>query len=305
MSHPTAFHPRDGIISQNNIDVEGIPMALQLLAKQNRMKRTSCMSLAEAEVFGAPARSQPSRLVIEELRQRLNLAEGHELAFERLACMLGVPKSSLCNWCSHIELPAVHVVLGLLERLPQTEQVAFLRRHCRLHATLDHPALAHEPAVTEYLSSLLGLGSGVTAIEGRSDFARSFVLNALGQSFSRQDSRHRPPAGLICKSPGTFVPIEGILYLRTGLPPDRIRQLVAQVWPKIRAADTGLILLDGIWSQVPDARPRILELARTKHVVLTDALKPGARFDSESGPVNRLVVHGTPVTPIQVDIQGQ
>ena len=144
--------------------------------------------------FAGPRYLHNGHQLLEELRLRINLAEGHDLELDRVGALLGVSRSTLSNWCGHYENPAVQLVFGLLER------------RCRVHPTLEHPALAHEPAVIEHLRFLLQATSGLTMIAGRSESARSFVIGALGHSFPRQDPRHRPVAGISCMPCGKFVP---------------------------------------------------------------------------------------------------
>lgn len=107
------------------------------------MKKSS--PLSNPEVLTSPAYPRAGHLLINELRQRVALESGFERDYARLAALLGVPKPTLAKWCTETINPAVQLGFGLLERLPEEAQLAFLRRHCRVYPTLSHPTLAHEP----------------------------------------------------------------------------------------------------------------------------------------------------------------
>ena len=79
----------------------------------------------------------------------------------------------------------MQVLFGLLERLPEAECVEFLRRHLPVFPTLNHQALAHEPAAVEHLRSLLNSTSGLTVIESEFDYARQFILSAFRDGFGQ------------------------------------------------------------------------------------------------------------------------
>lgn len=268
------------------------------------MKKRSCpISPFASEILTAPAYSHKGHQLLEELRWRINLAEGHDLELDRLGPLLGVTRSTLSNWCSHYENLSVQLVFGMLERLTKQERDAFLDRRCRVHPTLEHSALAHEPAVIEHLRFLLHATSGLTVISGRSEFARSFVLSVLGHSFPRQDHRHRPVAGISSMPCGKFVPIEGVTYFRAGLSQARMRLLIEELWPLICSAKTSMILLDGVWSLSPGRQAAILTLARSRHVVLADQFKAGELANCGSLRIHHLLVSGTVGESLRVEVR--
>lgn len=268
------------------------------------MKKRSCpISPFASEILTAPAYPQNGHELLEELRLRSNWAEGHDLEMDRLGALLGVSRSTLSNWCGHYENLAVQLVFGMLERLTKQERDAFLERRCRVHLTLEHPALAHEPTVIEHLRFLLREASGLTVIAGRSESARSFVLSALGHSYPRQDPRHRPVAGISCMPCGKFVLVEGVHYLRAGLSPARMRHHVEELWSPTSSADTSMILLDGVWSLAPGRQAAILALARSRHVVLADQFKPGELANRENLPIHHLLVAGAVGESLRVEVR--
>jgi len=257
----------------------------------------------EPEVITAPAYPQRSYQLLDDLHQRLNLSHGYVLKSNRLSELLGLPKSTFSNWSSHSRNRAVRVVIGLLERLTESEQHAFLRQHCRVLPTIEHGAVAHEPTVVEQLRNLMHRTQGLTLITGKSEFARTFVLSALGQSFPREDLEHQPANGLICKSPGQLVPIEGVHYLRTGLATERIKFHFDRLWSKIQISDSQLILLDGIWTRLPEKRASILQLARTRHVLVADDFQGDEKVSPAVGPIQRILISGTLATSLQLNFQ--
>lgn len=268
------------------------------------MKKRSCpISPFASEILTVPAYPHKGNQLLDELRQRINLAEGHDLEMDRLGALLGVTRSTLSNWCGHYENLAVQLVFSMLERLTKQEQDAFLKRRCRIHPTLEHPALAHEPTVIEHLQFLLQTTSGLTVIAGRSECARSFVLGALGHSFPRQDHQHRPAAGISCMPCGKFVAIEGVTYFRAGLSQSRMRQLVEELWPLMCSANTSMILLDGVWSLAPGRHSAILALARSRHVVLADQFKTSELANCGSLRTHHLLVSGAVDESVRVEVR--
>jgi hypothetical protein len=270
--------------------------------KQKDMTSHTCQPI-EPEVITAPAYPRCSYQLLDDLHQRLNLSHGYVLKSNRLSELLGLPKSTFSNWSNHSRNRAVRVVIGLLERLTESEQHAFLRRHCRVLPSIEHGALAHEPTVVEQLRNLMRRKQGLTLINGKSEFSRTFVLSALGHSFPREDLEHQPASGIISESPGKLVPIEGVHYLRTGLATERIKFHFDRLWSKIQSSDSRLILLDGVWSRLPEKRASMLQLARTRHVLVADDFQGDLKIDAAIGPIQRILISGTPNTSLQLDFQ--
>jgi hypothetical protein len=74
--------------------------------------------------------------------------------------------------------------------------------------------------------------------------------------------------------PKNWVPLEGVLYFKEPLPPARVRDLMAQVWPRILSSAAPLVLLNSLWSAGPAFHVEILRLAKEHHVVVADGKIP-------------------------------
>ena len=266
------------------------------------MNKKAPLTATEAGILTSPAYPKPGHRILVDLRHRLNLAEGYEVTLTRLGSMFGLPKSTLSNWFTHLENPGLQFLFGLLERLPESERNAFVQSQCRMLPTLEHPSLAHEPAIIDHLRSLVSRPVGLTLISGPSDYARHFLLSAFGDGFSRHDEEHRPVTGLICKSPGRLVPLHGAFYLATDLNPKMVLWQVNHLWPSIRNAATPMVLLDGVWGGAPRKRADILKLALSKHVVLADDFDQTEPMGVKGTLLTRLKVSGSPASALQVQI---
>ena len=254
--------------------------------------------------FQPPDDTHPasSAAIFAELRQRVALATGCNRTYARLGQLLGVRKTTLADWCTHASHPAVPTVLALLERLPEAEQVAFLRRHCRPCPTVEHAALAWEPEQVDLLRGILEQHTGLTVIAAASPFAVSFVLHALGHSYPAADAHHRAATGLFLGSPRAFVPVEGVCYraLEPGWPV--LQAEFKALWQWLQTAETSLVLCDGVWDALPELHPELLRLSRSRHVIVGTGLRSrtgrAARHQAR-----RLVVEGSPAQHLRLKLR--
>ena len=279
------------------------PALFEKAVRQESMNKKAPPAAIESGILTAPAFPKPGHQILHELHQRLNLAEGYDINFERLRTMFGLPKSTIGNWLTHIENPVVQLLFGLLERLPEGERRAFIDNHCRTFPTLEHASLAHEPAIVDHLRALLGLSAGLTLIASSSEYARHFLLSSFGHSFCRLDPEHRTVAGMVCKSPGHLVPCCGVFYLAGEMTPKMLLHHVNRLWPDIRDAATPLVLLDGVWNRVPNKRADIVKLAQSKHVVLADEIAQDESSGLKGSLLTRLEVSGSPASTLHVHIR--
>ena len=278
-------------------------MLEEKLPNTKGMNKKSDLAVSEGGIITAPAYSEPGHRILDDLRRRVNLSEGYDIAFKRIRKMFGLAKTTTSDWFNQSQIPAVQLLFGLLERLPEGERSVFVQKFCRTLPSLEHAALAHEPAIVDHLRTLLSRPAGLTLISGFSDYARHFLLCALAHSFSRHDAMHRPIAGLICKSPGRLVPLDEVFYLATDSSQESVIQHVHRLWPKIRDADTPMVVLDGVWLRVPAKRLDILKLALSKHVLLADEFSQGESPSTKENLLYRLQVSGSPATALNVQIR--
>jgi hypothetical protein len=267
------------------------------------MNKQSPLAVSEPGVLTSPAYPEPGHRIQDDLRRRINLNEGYDLPQKQLRRMFGLQKSTLSNWLNHSENAAVQFLFGLLERLPEAERNAFAQKYCRTLPTFDHASLAHEPAVVEQLRALLSRPAALTLISGPSAHARHFLLSTLGHGFSRQDDEHRTIAGLICKSPGRLVPLDGVFYLAAEANPEIVLQRINRLWPQIRDADAPMVVLDGVWLRAPNKRTDILRLAASRHVVVADEFSDSRPPGVKASLLHRLEVSGSPETALKIQIR--
>jgi hypothetical protein len=188
--------------------------------------------------------------------------------------MLGVKTNKVHFWFTAYRHTHVIAFLSLLERLPERKRVDLLNVFCRELPSLDSPRLAHDPLGISNIENLLRLASGLTLIRGGTEFQRTFVLTALGHSFPRIKGPRASVCGLDMHEPRNWVPLEGMVYFREPLHPARIRELMAQVWPRILSSDAPLVLLNSVWSTGREFHVEILRLAKEHHVVVADSKIP-------------------------------
>jgi hypothetical protein len=120
------------------------------------------------------------------------------------------------------------------------------------------------------MQNLLTQNTGLTLLVGGSDEQRTFLITALGHTFCRLDRRHRKVAGIDLHDPTWFVPIETMSYLKGPANPAQAGGLVRRVWPEIVSSKKPIVLLNGIWSALPELHNDILSLATRRHIIVAD-----------------------------------
>jgi hypothetical protein len=173
-------------------------------------------------------------------------------------------------------LPHTHLIafLSLVERLPDRKRLQLLSEYCRELPTLDNARLAHDALAVSNLESLLRKSNGLTLIRGGTDFQRTFLLTAMGHSFPRIGGPGATVHGLDLHEPRKWVPLEDMVYFKEPLRHARLKELIDAVWPEIQSSKAPLLLLNSIWSLVPHLHNDILNMARSQHVVVSDAKPP-------------------------------
>jgi hypothetical protein len=135
---------------------------------------------------------------------------------------------------------------------------------------LEHPLLAHAAAQTSRLWQLLDQQRGLTLVTGGTAYSRAFVVTALGHSYRRHGGRRRAAAGIDLHLCSSLVPVESLIYADGTADRHLIRQLALKVWPRILTSSADLLLLHGLWSEVPELRKDIIRCTRHKHVILAE-----------------------------------
>jgi hypothetical protein len=242
-----------------------------------------------------------------DLKGSLGQAEGQSLSYEDWAQIAGRPANTIASWCAGGAAHQLEVLLASLERLTQEERHRLIDRACRDYPTLRHPRLAHDFVACSHLATLLRQPSGLTFIQGAPEHMRTFLVNALGNSASSPDLKKAAVAGVDMHQPDLFVPVIGLTYLGNLLRAGDIEREFKRVWPAVCAAKAWLILLNGVWPQVPALQSEILDSARKSHVVIADALtlNPAGLKSRVSTPVHMVTVSPSRERPdwLRVEIQ--
>ena len=244
-----------------------------------------------------------------DLKASLGQAEGQPLSYDEWAQIAGRPGNTLACWCAGGAAHQLEVLLASLERLTAEERHRLIDRACRDYPTLRHPKLAHDFVACSRLATLLRQASGLTLIQGAPEHMRAFVMNALGHSANALNFKKTAVAGVDNHKPDQFVPVIGVTYLDNLLRVGEIERQFKQLWPRVRAAKARLVLLNDIWRRVPELQSEILDLARTSHVVVADALtlKAGNLASLAPTPTHLITVSPAREQPawIRVEVQAQ
>jgi hypothetical protein len=247
-----------------------------------------------------------TRLLL-DLKASLSQVEGQSLSYDEWAQIAGRPANTIASWCAGGAAHQLEVLLASMERLTAEERHRLIDRACRDYPTLRHPKLVHDFVACSHLATLLRQPSGLTFIQGAPEHMRTFLMNALGNSASSLELKKAAVAGVDIHQPDQFVPVIGLTYLGNLLRAGEIERQFKQLWPTVRATRARLVLLNDIWRRVPALQPEIMDLARTSHVVVADALalKPGDLAGRALAPTHLVAVSPAREQPawIRVEIQ--
>lgn len=251
--------------------------------------QTRIQNSIDNDVLHAPAFPLNGGALLQRLTAAVAAARGFPLSGVEVATITGQPETTISYWRRSQELPHLVAWCCLLEQLPAKDRHRFVDGLCRELPSLEHPWLAHDPVAATRLAALLARRRGITLVSGGDARQRTFLLAALGHTSTRLHPRHRPPSGMDAEEPTWFVPLPSIHYLRSSLLPEQARRLVTNLWPAIRDSDAHLVLLNGVWSMVPELREDILQHATRSHVVLADASRNQESFSGVASDFTRRV----------------
>jgi hypothetical protein len=227
--------------------------------------------------FQRPVFQKSGPQLFEGLRIALTESFGFQPTFERLAKILNENVSTVHHWFT--SQPHTHLVafLALMERLSERKRHDLLHEYCRELPSLDNPRIAQDLLAVSGLEKILGKKNGLTWICGGSEFHRTFLLTALGHSFPAVAGPQAGLCGLDIHEPVKWVPLENVVYFKELVRHTRLREAIHQEWPQIRSTPADLVLLNSIWSLVPDLEGQILDMTGTHHLVVADARPPDLR----------------------------
>ena len=198
--------------------------------------------------------------------ERVECARGERLTQKRFAELIGMPSSTINDWYKGRLVNQIKAFICGLERLSEGQRISFLRQVSRDCFRLQDPRLAHDAQSVSALAELVREPAGLTFIAGGSDTARTFLVTAMGNSAGGEIRA----CGLDAHLPYTFVPVSGVFYLRKSCSAVELQTLLRGVWPLLANAEAQLLLLNGIWSRVPEIHAKITELSRRRNVLVAD-----------------------------------
>jgi hypothetical protein len=226
------------------------------------------------------------------LRNLLANERGGKMTFAQIGRIIGRPVSTAAHSLTISQHPHILAFICMLERLPEEERFRFIREVCRTYPTALHPRLVHSPRAVRILLDTIAMPDGLTVIRGNSNPARTFLLTAIGHTFSQIDQRHRKISGIDIHPPEQFVPVDGVAYLRAELSRDQVTDAVQTMWSDMEKSSAPMVLLNGVWSTMPTMREDILKWTRDRHVIIADAMPPDRAAMAHRGiaPLNILTV---------------
>jgi hypothetical protein len=242
-----------------------------LLPNKRGMNKQAFASVAsDRALIRPPAYPFTARDLLGELQVRLSNGPGQPLSFERLGKMVGRSKSTVHHWFTIYCHPHLLAFMCLLERLTPGQRQEYIEAHCRTFPTLNHPALVHSSATGRKLIELLEQQAGLTIVTGGTEFYRSFMLTALGHTYCQSTGRDPSVVGLDLVRPGRYVPIPSVVYIDGAIGLKQVRQLTCEVWPKLLTSPAPLLVLNGVWSSLPEVRRDVVRCSGHKHVILAE-----------------------------------
>ena len=200
---------------------------------------------------------------------RAEFPDGGILTQRRFAELIGIPKSTLHDWCYGPLVDQIRGFICGLERLDAPARSALLREICRECPRLHGSWLAHDPGSVRALLALAKQPVGFTLVVGRSTPAASLLSMAMAHSAGVAAS------GIAVHPPKHLVPVCGVSYLPSGRTAAQLRADVHLLLPETITSDARLYMFDGIWNAAPEVQPRILTLARTSNVIVSADIKAG------------------------------
>jgi hypothetical protein len=267
----------------------GIQRSVPALEWINGLARIQTLTNQRIVLQGA--RPERVLLLMRTIKAELEGFQGRTLSFEELASYTGEAASTLFDKLHRPHQPQVESVIRLLERLPEENRSRLLESVCRCYPTLCHPRIAHDPVQVSNMKSLLRQRTGFTVLQGRAAGDRAFVFTALGHENDRFGPERRTVGGIDIGRPDWFVEVTGLTYTGDILAKDQLAEAIRQAWTELSAVDDCLVLLNGVWSQVPDLRQQIIQRATNCHVVVADESRLGREEFGARLPCPLNVVH--------------
>jgi len=219
-----------------------------------------------------PAYPFSARELLHDLRAELQANQDTLLTYHRLARIIGRSVSTTHYWLAIFLHPQVLGFMTLLERLTPEQRRDYIETHCRDFPTLDHPHLNCDPGAVRKMRSLLEQEAGLSVVVG-TDSLRTFLLTALGHTACSAGPQNSV-VGIDFHRPRRFVPVETVVYVDESTGIAQMRNLTQRLWPTMITSSARMLLLNGVWSLVPEMQEEILRCASFKHVVIAEEAIP-------------------------------
>jgi hypothetical protein len=165
--------------------------------------------------------------------------------------------------------------------------------------------IQHDSLTAGSLRNLLEKERGLTLVTGSTVNRRTFLVNAVGRSFTRVAAGHPEPTGVDIHQPARFVPLPMVRYLKNPLSKEQGRAAVRLLWAEVKAVPGRLALFNGIWSLLPELRSELLALANSIHVIIADEEVQPVRASLPHLGTHRLAVSGVSHDPRSTPINGK
>lgn len=218
-----------------------------------------------------PAYHKPSYEVVRALKQALDRTEcspGQQLEQRQFGYLLGVSKSTIHDWFHGTLAAPIQNLLCAFERLSETDRILLLREFCRQCPRLEHPRLAHDVESLNRLRFCLEQRAGLTIVDGPTE-PRTFLVTAMGHSFSKVDPRRRA-CGLDVHRPETFVPVAGVYYCQHPPNPAQARKILVEIMDGFKDSKAEVVIFNGVWSGIVEFPTILRRLTTSQHVIVAD-----------------------------------
>jgi hypothetical protein len=239
--------------------------------------KTSLQEPTSTQILKPPAFLKLGTEVVRTLKEFVDAADrppGRHLQQKEFATLIGAPKSTIHDWY-HGEMPApIKFCICALERLSEEQRIDLLNRLCRPCIRLDHPRLGHNAKLIEWLETVPKRSAGLTFLVGPSDALRSFVLTAIGNTAVRLFAMKKL-GGLDLRIPREWAAVPGVMYFRKPSSVADLKNAVRQFWSSCDYSGADFLLFNSVWELLPELRPKIAELAKTKTVIVGDDYASG------------------------------
>lgn len=206
--------------------------------------------------------------VIQALKRAVETAEcppGSNLLQRRFAELIGIPKSTANDWFhGQLAEPIKRFLCGL-ERLTDCERSDLFHEFLRPCPRLEGLAIANNPSALFALRALLEQKTGISFITG-SDAARTYLVTAMGNSVAWRAR----VSGLDIHRPDRFVPVPGVFYVMDPCTSAQLRCLFRKIWSNLVDSGASVLILNGIWTILPEVRSKVARLAAKRHVLVSD-----------------------------------